>query len=76
LPNYLLHYLLIYLLAYLLTAVDLSLGGSRPYTGTDKTNKNKYTYTKQYKQYKTHYIPLHILPKHPHIHTPTRYKTS
>jgi hypothetical protein len=23
--------------------VDLSLGGSSPYTGTDKTNKNKYT---------------------------------
>jgi hypothetical protein len=25
------------------TAVDLSLGGSSPYTSTDKTNKNKYT---------------------------------
>jgi len=24
-------------------AVELSLGGSSPYTGTDKTNKNKYT---------------------------------
>ena len=28
---------------YSLTAVELSLGGSRPYTGTDKTNRNKYT---------------------------------
>jgi hypothetical protein len=27
----------------LLTAIELSLGGSRPYTSTDKTNKNKYT---------------------------------
>ena len=27
----------------LLTADELSLGGSNPYTSTDKTNKNKYT---------------------------------
>ena len=27
----------------LLTAIQLSLGGSSPYTSTDKTNKNKYT---------------------------------
>jgi len=27
----------------------LSLGGSSPYTSTDKTNKNKYTQMKQYK---------------------------
>ena len=42
----------------LLTATELSLGGSSPYTSTDKTNKNKYTktmqYKTQYKQYKTH----------------------
>ena len=42
---------------YLLTAIQLSLGGSSPYIGTDKTNNNKYTQTKQYKtqykQYKT-----------------------
>jgi len=25
------------------TAIELSLGGSSPYTSTDKTNKNKYT---------------------------------
>jgi len=25
----------------LLTAIELSLGGSSPYTSTDKTNKNK-----------------------------------
>jgi len=35
-----------YLLIYLLTATELSLSGSSPYTGTDKTNKNKYTQTK------------------------------
>jgi len=27
---------------YLLTAIEFSLGGSSPYTSTDKTNKNKY----------------------------------
>jgi len=27
----------------------------------------------QYKQYKT--LQVRILPKHPHIHTPTHYKT-
>jgi len=31
------------LLLLLLTEIELSLGGSRPYTTTDKTNKNKYT---------------------------------
>jgi hypothetical protein len=25
------------------SAIELSLGGSSPYTGTDKTDKNKYT---------------------------------
>jgi hypothetical protein len=30
-------------LLLLLTAIELSLGGSSPYTSTDKTNKNKYT---------------------------------
>ena len=45
----LLTYLLIYLLTYLLTAIEFSLGGRSPYTTTDKTNKNKYTGTKQYK---------------------------
>ena len=34
-------YLLLLLL--LLTAIELSLGSSSPYTGKDKTNKNKYT---------------------------------
>jgi len=37
------YYLLTYLLIYLLTAIEFSLGGSSPYTRTDKTNKNKYT---------------------------------
>jgi len=34
---------LLLLLLLLLTAVQFSLGGSSPYTSTDKTNKNKYT---------------------------------
>jgi hypothetical protein len=35
---------LLLLLAVLLvlTVIELSLGGSSPYTSTDKTNKNKY----------------------------------
>jgi hypothetical protein len=32
-----------YLLTYLLIAIELSLGGSSPYTSTEKTNKKKYT---------------------------------
>jgi len=31
----------------------LSLGGSSSYTSTDKTNKSKYTQTKQYKEHST-----------------------
>jgi hypothetical protein len=39
----LLHSLLLpLLLLLLLTTAELSLGGSSPYTSTDKTNKNKY----------------------------------
>jgi len=34
---------LLLLLLLLLTAIELSHGCSRPYTSTDKTNKNKYT---------------------------------
>jgi len=41
--------LLLLLLLLLLTAVDLSFGGSSPYTSKDKANKNNYTQTKQYK---------------------------
>jgi hypothetical protein len=33
----------ILLLFLLLPAIEFSLGGSIPYTSTDKTNKNKYT---------------------------------
>ena len=32
----------LYLLLLLFTAMELSLGGSSPYTSTDKTNKSKY----------------------------------
>ena len=35
--------LLLLLLLLLLIAIELLLGGSSPYTSTDKTNKNKYT---------------------------------
>jgi hypothetical protein len=35
--------LLLLLLLLLLTAIELSLGGSSPYTNTDETNKNKCT---------------------------------
>jgi hypothetical protein len=35
--------LLLLLLLLLLSAIEFSLGGSSPYTSTDKTNKNKYT---------------------------------
>jgi hypothetical protein len=37
--------LLLLLLILLLTAIELSLGGSSPYTSTIKTNKNKYIRT-------------------------------
>ena len=40
---------LLLLLLLLLTAAVLSPGGSSPYTSTDKTNKNKFTCMKQYK---------------------------
>ena len=44
--------LLLFLLLLLLqTVIGLSLGGSSPYTSTDKTNKNKYIETKQYKEH-------------------------
>jgi len=43
------------------------------------TNKNKYTYTKQYKNAvntSTHITKTRTqLSKHPYIHTPTHYKT-
>jgi hypothetical protein len=77
-------YLLTYLITYLLTAVELSLGGSSPYTSTDKTNKNIYicthinetvqkhrtNNTKQNKYKYTYYPNTHTIVK-----TPTHYKT-
>jgi len=35
------------------TANELSLGGSSPYTSTDKTNENKCTQMKQYEKHGT-----------------------
>jgi hypothetical protein len=73
--------LLLLLLLLLFTAIQFSPGDSSPYTSTDKTNKNKYTYTKQYKNtvqtiqntvntstYEPRYH-VHVLTKHPHITT-------
>jgi hypothetical protein len=34
---------IIIIIIIIITAIELSLGGSSPYTSTDKTNKNKYT---------------------------------
>jgi uncharacterized membrane protein len=71
--------LLLLLLLLLLNAIQFSLGGSSSNTSIDKTNKNIHerNNTKtQYKQYKTHKIQVHTLPKHTHMHTTTYYKTS
>jgi hypothetical protein len=59
----------------------LSLGGSSPYTSAGKTNKNKYTQTKQFKNsvqtiqntVNTSKLVTQTpkqLPEHPHIQTP------
>jgi len=48
---------------YLLTAIEFSLGGSSPYTSTDKTNKNIHKRNNpksQYKQYKNSDTSTHI----------------
>ena len=39
----------IIIIIIIITATEFSLGGSNPYTSTDKTNKKKCTITKQYK---------------------------
>ena len=70
------------LLLLLITAIELSLGGS----SADESNKNKYTEKKQYKNTVRTIINsvnanIHItktllqLSKHPHIQSPTHYKT-
>jgi len=35
--------IIIIVIVIVITAIQLSLGGSSPYTSTDKTNKSKYT---------------------------------
>ena len=62
---------IIIIIIIIITAIQFSLGGSSPYTSTDKTNNiHKRNNTKtQYKQYKTQQIEVHILPKHTHTHT-------
>jgi hypothetical protein len=64
------------LLLLLLTAIELSFGGSSPYTSTDKTNKNINETIQKTVQTIQNTVSTHLLPKHPHIHTPTHYKTS
>jgi len=52
----------------------LSLGGVSPYTSTDKTNENKYTYTKQYKKHSTKI--QNTVNRSTHVtKTPTHYTT-
>jgi hypothetical protein len=78
---------IIIIIIIIISAIEFSLGGNSPYTSTDKTNNNKYTYTKQYKNtvqtiQNTVYTSTHItktpiqLSKHPHIHSTRHYKTS
>jgi flagellar basal body-associated protein FliL len=58
------------------TAIEFSLGGSSSYTNADKTNKNKYTETKQYKNTVQTIQNTVNTSTHTHItKTPTRYKT-
>ena len=68
---------LLFLLLLLLTAIELSLGGSSPYTSTDKTiqkhsaNNSKHNKYK-YKYYKnTHTIVKTPPNTHTHTHTHT-----
>jgi hypothetical protein len=72
------HQRLLLLLLLLLTAIELSLGGSSPYTSIDKTSKNKYTETKQYKnRVQTIKNTVNTVNTSTHItKTPTHYKTS
>ena len=42
----------------------MSLGGSRPYNPTDKTNKNKYTLTEYKNTVQAIQNTVHILPTH------------
>ena len=62
------------LLLLLLTAIEFSLGASSPYTSRDKTNKNKYTEKKQYKntvQTMQNTVKTSTrITKHPHIANP------
>ena len=41
--------IIIIIIIIIITAIGFSLGGSSPYSSTDKSNKNKYTQTKQHK---------------------------
>ena len=69
------YYYYYYYYYYLLTAIGFSLGGSSPCTCTDKTNKNKYAYTKQYKN--TLQTIQNTVNTSTHItKTPTHYKIS
>ena len=58
-------YFIIIIIIIIIT-IDLSLGGSSPYTSKNNTKHSKYKYT--------YYQNTHTL-QNPHIHTPTHYKT-
>jgi flagellar basal body-associated protein FliL len=74
--------LLLLLLLLLFTAIEFSLGGSGPYSSTDKTKKNKIYINETIQN--TVNTSTHItktptlLTKHPHItkHTSTHFKRS
>ena len=72
----LLSLLLLLLLFLLLTAIEVSLGGSSPYTNTKKISINihKINNTKHSKYKYTYWHNIHTLQT-AHIHTPTHYKT-
>jgi hypothetical protein len=63
--------LLLLLLLLLFTEIEFSHGGSSPYTSTDKTNKNKYTLTRQYTNTVNTSTHITETPTHPHITKPT-----
>jgi hypothetical protein len=79
-------FIIIIIIIIIITAIELSLGGSSPYTSTDKTNKNKYTKIKQYEKYSTnntkygkhkytYYQNTHP-PTHTHPHLTKQVKTT
>jgi hypothetical protein len=64
----------------MLSLPDFKINGTWKWQGCQPYAPAAFT-PRKYKQYKTQWIQVHILPKlthitNPHIHTPTDYKTS